>query len=166
MLPNGLPKVQNISRSFATDLDFNRKWSKFVYDLGKNGSGNRHLSVVSGVTNVYFYPRGINNLTKVRYEVELVLIHNAADVSYMVFAVSEFNGYEDTAIANPHLEYLASFKVPKSFDLEAISRSHFERPVVDDTDETFSIDAGLGSSLIVLSKKGLQKVGQISSSHP
>ena len=164
MLPNSLRKVRNIARTFATNQEFNTAWSKFIYGLGKNGSGPRHLDIVANVTNVYYYPSGITNLTKVRFSAELVLIHNAPDVTYMVFHIGEYNGV--VGGGTPHLQYVISFKVPKSFDLDAISRSHFENPAIDDTDETFAIDAGIGSSLIVLSKQGLQKIDENPTTQP
>ena len=165
MPPNLNYRSRNIARAFATNQKFNDLWSKFIYGLGKNGSGSRHLSAIVGVTNLYYYPSGITNLTKVRFEVELVMIHNGEDASYMVFHVGEHEGTTETG-GVPYLEYVASFKVPKSFNLDAITRSHFENPVIDDTDETFAIDAGMGSSLIVLSKQGLQKINEFSSSQP
>ena len=164
MLPNSLPKVRNIARTFAADRDFRAQWSKFIYGLGKNGSGSRHFTAVANVTGIYSYPGSITDLTKVRYEVELILIHNAPNASYMVFAVEEYNGNSNGG--TPHFQYVASFKVPVSFDLSAIQRSHFEKPAIDDTDETFAIDAGMGSSLIVLSKQGLQKLDEFTPPQP
>uniref|UniRef100_A0AAU8HZ88 Uncharacterized protein n=1 Tax=Rhizobium phage IG49 TaxID=3129228 RepID=A0AAU8HZ88_9CAUD len=157
--PNKYPKARNISRSFATDRNFNLAFSQFVYGLGKNGSGNTHFSFTSYVSSTEAYPVAFTPEIAVKYEVDLIFIGNLQNESWMMFHVSEFRPTDDET-GEPKAKYLSSFKVPVSFDLEAIRRSYFERPAIIDG-ENIRFESGLGGSLFVINKTGLSKIDEV-----
>lgn len=154
------PKIQNISRSFAMDREFNEAFSRYVYGLGKNGSGSLHFSHKTTIPYGDRYPTTFVTSTTFRYEVDTVFIANTPDKTHIMFYVEEFSVSDTEGAGTPLNKYVTSFVVPKGFDLDSIKYSRFQNISGEWGDEMIRLDDGFGDSTFVISKTGLNKIGE------